>query len=233
MQLVHLLSGAAVAVVAGLDRTAILQGMVCRPLVAAPLTGWLLGQPLVGLEVGALLELLWLSRLPVGASVPHDDTQVAVGATVLALGMGAQLGQAGHAFTLLSLLLALPLGKVGQQFDRLARERNYRLVVRATAALAAGDLERAERSHLGGLFNFAAASLLGYLTVVGVGALALTWTAPLLLVATAAAGEWLRLVLVLVGGAALINTLNLRRSLVLFTVAFVGALLLFWLVGMS
>ncbi|MGD9019102.1 MAG: PTS sugar transporter subunit IIC, partial [Desulfuromonadales bacterium] len=83
----YLLAGM-VSMLTGLDRVAFVQFMISRPLVAGPLTGWVLGDPLTGLEVGMLLELLWLGRLPVGAAIPPDDTQVAVGATVLAASTG-------------------------------------------------------------------------------------------------------------------------------------------------
>ncbi len=224
------LLGAVVAVATGLDRTACLQGMLCRPLVAAPLAGWLLGAPLVGLEVGALLELLWLSRLPVGAAIPHDDTQVAVGTTVLVVTSGPLAGGLqGLPLVLLCLLLALPLGKFGQFFDRYARQRNQRLIGRAEAALAAGNLGAVERSHLAGLWHFTAAALASYLSVVGIGTLLLWLSAPLLSPATVAAAPWLRLAFFLVGSAVLINTLNLRRALPIFVISFVAALLLFWI----
>lgn len=84
----HYLLGASVAVISGLDRTAFPQIMISRPIVVGPLTGWLLGNPSAGLQVGLLVELLWLGRLPVGAAIPPDDTQVTVGATALAIGMG-------------------------------------------------------------------------------------------------------------------------------------------------
>jgi len=58
-----LLLGALVALLCGLDRVAVLQIMISRPLVAAPLTGMLLGQPLIGLQVGIMMELLWLCLL--------------------------------------------------------------------------------------------------------------------------------------------------------------------------
>ena len=75
----YLLAGL-VAMLTGLDRVALVQIMISRPLVAATLTGWVLGNPLIGMEIGMMLELLWLGRLPVGAAIPPDDTQVAVGA---------------------------------------------------------------------------------------------------------------------------------------------------------
>ena len=126
-----------VAMLAGLDRVALIQIMISRPLVAGPLTGWVLGHPLIGMEVGVLLELLWLGRLPVGAAIPPDDTQVAVGATVLAISMGHLLNLNGMPLVILSVLIAIPLGKFGQVFDRLARHVNGRIAISGHHALMA------------------------------------------------------------------------------------------------
>lgn len=218
--------GALVALVAGLDRTAVIQAMIGRPLVAAPLTGWLLGDPATGLTIGVMLELLWLSRLPVGAAIPLDDTQVAVGTTVLALGVAPALHLSGAGVVPLSLLLAMPLGKASQWFESWMRTRNLRLAQRADDALAAGNLRRVERLHLGGVANFAASALASYLTVVGGGALLLWLTAPLFLCSTSVAADWLPLTLLVIGSAVLIHTLHLRRGVILFAAAFLAAFLI-------
>ena len=116
MSAVDLLTGALVALICGLDRMAVLQVMVSRPIVAAPLVAWLLGDPLVGLQIGMMVELLWLARLPVGAAIPPDDTQVAVASSVLAINLGRLLEAPGIELLLLCLLVAIPLGKVGAVF---------------------------------------------------------------------------------------------------------------------
>jgi PTS system mannose-specific IIC component len=131
------LTAGTLAVLIGLDRVAFLQSMVCRPLVAATLTGWLLGIPLDGLQVGILLELLWLGRLPVGAAIPPDDTQVAIGATVLALTVQHNLDQHGTPVVILAVLAAIPLGMVGQICERWVRRANGRLETLALGAAAA------------------------------------------------------------------------------------------------
>ena len=154
----YLLAGL-VAMLTGLDRVALGQVMISRPLVAAPLTGLVLGNPLLGLEVGMLLELLWLGRLPVGAAIPPDDTQVAVGATVLAFSMGQMLDLVGMPMVILAVLVAIPLGKFGQIFDRLARNVNDRLAVAGLKALGNGNTNGLERRHLMGLVSFAVSSL--------------------------------------------------------------------------
>lgn len=224
----YLLSGA-VAVVAGLDRTAALQIMISRPIVVAPLTGWLLGEPLVGLQIGALLELLWLGRLPVGAAIPPDDTQVAVTATLLTVTMGDALALSGLPLLLLCTLVAMPLGKVGQLVERLARNGNGRLLAKAQAALEAGDLAAAERSHLRGLGHFALASLASFAVIVLVGALALQALAPLLAEPVATAAGRLRLTFPLVGIAIILGSLNVSRARTLYGASFVTALLMLWL----
>lgn len=224
----YLISGT-VAVCAGLDRTAALQVMISRPIVAAPLTGWLLGEPLAGLQVGALLELLWLGRLPVGAAIPPDDTQVAVAATLLTITMGETLALSGLPLLLLCTLVAMPLGKLGQLAERLARNGNGRLLARAEAALEAGDLRAAERSHLRGLAHFALAALVSFAVIVLAGSLALRALAPLLADSVAAASGRLQLTFPLVGIAILLGSLNVSRARTLFGASFATALLMLWL----
>jgi PTS system mannose-specific IIC component len=224
----YLISGA-VAVGVGLDRTAALQVMISRPIVAAPLTGWLLGEPLVGLQVGALLELLWLGRLPVGAAIPPDDTQVAVAGTLLTVTMGESLSLSGLPLLLLCTLVAMPLGKIGQLAERLARNGNGRLLIAAEAALERGDLAAAERLHLRGLGHFALASLASFTVIVLAGTLALHALAPLLAGPVDAASGRLGLTFPLVGIAIILGSINVKRARTLFGASFGTILLLLWL----
>lgn len=224
----YLLAGF-VAILTGLDRVALVQIMISRPLVAAPLTGLVLGNPLVGLEVGMLIELLWLGRLPVGAAIPPDDTQVAVGATVLAISVGHSLDLGGMPMVLLAVLIAIPLGKFGQVFDRLARHANDHLAVSAQSALMAGSTRGLERCHLFGLASFALANLATALVIVLIGSFILYSVAPLLIGAVREAGLSLQYSLILVGAASLLGTINVKRSLSLFCAAFTGTMLVLWL----
>ncbi len=218
-----------VAMVTGLDRVALVQAMISRPLVAAPLTGWVLGSPLIGLEIGMLLELLWLGRLPVGAAIPPDDTQVAVGATVLAISVGHYLEMKGMPLVLLSVLVAIPLGKFGQVFDKLARHVNDRIASSGFNALMAGNTGAMERRHLCGLLSFALSSLATAVVVISVGTFILLSFAPVLIGAVQQTGLSLQYSLILVGAAVLLGTINVNRSISLFCAAFIGTLLVLWL----
>jgi len=59
----NLTLGALISLVCGLDRVAMFQIMISRPIVAAPLTAFVLGDPLIGLQIGVMVELLW-QQLP-------------------------------------------------------------------------------------------------------------------------------------------------------------------------
>ena len=52
-----------------LDRIFI-QAMISRPIVIAPVTGLILGEPRTGLMIGALLVLFWMDRVPIGIHSP-------------------------------------------------------------------------------------------------------------------------------------------------------------------
>ena len=221
------LLGAGMAVLLGLDRTAALQIMISRPLVAGPLVGLLLGEVMTGLTIGMLLELLWLCRMPVGANIPHDDTQVTVGATTLAIALSGTLGR-GVGLTLCALLVALPLGKIGQVVERTVRSRNQLLPAAAQRVLHQGQVPAIERLHLLGLGNFALGALTTYIAIVLIGRWLMITGGPYFLELLTRQAAWIKLALILVGIATLLQALNVRRAYVFF---FSGFLLTFFLLG--
>lgn len=216
----------AVSILCGLDRTAAGQFMVCRPIVAAPLTGWLLGEITIGLQIGAMLELLWLGRLPVGAAIPPDDSQVAVGCTFLAIISHAQAGLPSQAVAAASLLVCLPFGKAGQFFDRLARLANARLLNKAELALDCGRFDGLERCHLRGMGHFAAASLATLTVVVGGGLFCLPLFLKYLDGPLVSAAPWIYLLFPLVGIGSLLSGLKVPRAAWLFGGSLVLGLLI-------
>jgi len=221
--------GALMSIVCGLDRTAFLQLMISRPVVAGPLTGWLLGGPETGILVGALLELLWLGRLPMGAVIPPDDTQIAVGGTVLAVAAGGEFVAAGMAVTLLSVLLALPLGKVGARFDQWARKANSRLSNLAIDEVKTGNTRRLEFLHLVGLVHFSLSSLATFLVIIIGGWLLMVFLAPFLLSPLQEMQHWVFAVFPLVGMSHVLANMNVNRALSLFGSSFLMTYVLLWL----
>lgn len=230
MSVSELLIGALVALVCGLDRTAILQVMISRPIVAAPLVSWLLGEPAVGLQIGLMVELLWLARLPVGAAIPPDDTQVAIASSVLTITLGRLLGAPGTELMLLCLLIAIPLGKVGQFFDRFSRQYNIRLLTQAESCLDKGHLKLAELQHLRGLLSFSLAAVGTYVVIIFGGFFLVPILWPIVKQSLLHSSGWLQLALPLVGVAVILGTINVSRALTLFCASFGMAFLLMWLV---
>ena len=82
----QLLTIALLGAIIGLDVVSFPQAMISRPIVAATISGIVLGQPAGGLLVGATLELIALETLPVGASrYPEWGSASVVGGALFAL----------------------------------------------------------------------------------------------------------------------------------------------------
>lgn len=104
-----------------LDNSAIGHFMISRPIVAGPLLGYFLKDISLGLQTGALLELLWIARLPLGGSIPANISL----ATAFAVYSGIQVrnlvpGAEAQA-AIVGILWALPIGFLGGYLDNLLR----------------------------------------------------------------------------------------------------------------
>jgi PTS system mannose-specific IIC component len=228
MTFVSLILTSMVAVLCGLDRTAALQFMLSRPIVAGPLTGLVLGEPLVGLQAGMLVELLWLGRLPVGASIPPDDTQIAIGGTFLSVAfLSPEVSMS--ATIVFCLCVAMLLAKSGQFFDRMARRANDHTVKRVEQNILTGDLSSIDRLHLVGIGHFALASLLTFVVVVGAGSVVCLVAMPYFMPLLKAPVNWLQLLFILVGAAMILSSINVNRATTLFGASFVSSILMLWL----
>lgn len=153
--------------VIGLDRTAFGQFMVSQPIVAAPMTGWLLGDIEAGMMIGAVLELIWVLDIPVGTFVPADATVGAVSATAV-----AAIGSPGKApldLVGFGILLTTAVVPITMIVDGFIRKRNSKL---ADAALA-GPGEDADcklaQAHFSGLGVFFLKSFALYLLLIPAG----------------------------------------------------------------
>ncbi len=76
MMMSHWLATSLLLAFLSLDVAAVGQSMASRPIVTGPVVGWLLGHPDIGLELGALIELIWIGDLPVGAHLAMDLTML-------------------------------------------------------------------------------------------------------------------------------------------------------------
>jgi mannose/fructose/N-acetylgalactosamine-specific phosphotransferase system component IIC len=157
--------------VVAVERKAFLQAMISRPLVSATVMGALLGDLRAGLYIGMLLELFYLGTANLGASLPENDTVSATGTAAAAATMAAATGAGStQAIWSVAILLFLPLGRAGRIADRMLEGYMARLARVAMASAEAGNLSRAVRQNLWGMWPHfvvyglvaAACALLGF-----------------------------------------------------------------------
>lgn len=197
-----------------LDRVAFLQSLASRPLPTAVLAGFIVGEPKLGLMVGVALELVWLSRQPVGGSVPPDETLATLAAVAAA--HAAPPEWSGYARSAAGALIGLPYGLVGRRLDLLARKANAGLVEKTRQGLVSGDMEAPGRAQLKGAFNFFLAGLAG-------SAFAAVSAGPLAALMLSGSPERLErvfaamaVVMPVVGAGAIIGSMNGKKPLVFF-----------------
>ena len=98
-----------------LDATSVGQFMLSRPLVAGTLAGWWLGDPAVGLQIGASLELFHLAGVPAGGTRVPESGPASVVAVAVAVSAG---GLGGLALGLAAGLVVSELGGVTVNLQR-------------------------------------------------------------------------------------------------------------------
>ena len=162
------LLAAAIGAIAYVDRTAAFQLMLHRPLVVATAMGAVFGNVAAGAQVGAVLELLYLARLPVGASIPPDDTGAAMFGGAAAAVASSSVGLDAGSFTAL-LLLSVPCAELGKAADRLIRRVNGRIAALTIESVERGDSQAVEHGLLAGLILFALSGMVLALAFSGLG----------------------------------------------------------------
>lgn len=111
-----------------LDRTAAIQSLASEPIVVAPVVGWIIGEPMLGLKLGVLMQLFFLGNVSIGGSTPPDGTLAA-----LVVAGSAGLSGAGHTVsiealaTASALTLMIPASRLGCFVENLLKEQNVAL----------------------------------------------------------------------------------------------------------
>ena len=131
--------------IVGVDLVSFPQAMLNRPLVAASVTGFLIGDLEAGLRIGLLLECFALDVIPIGATRYPDFGPASVVATAVVPFAGWQDG------TGLGVMIALLLAVAGGKAMEFVRRLNGSLARVAIPALVSGDpaiLARLQRTGL-------------------------------------------------------------------------------------
>lgn len=155
------------------DRTAAFQVMLHRPLLVASLMGAVFGDLAAGAQVGAVLELLYIARLPVGASIPPDDTGAAIFGGAAAAVASSSIGLDGGSLTSI-LLLSVPCAELGKFADRYVRRANGRIARLTLDSVERGDSEAVRHGLVSGLVLFGAVGVILSLLFAGLG-VSMSW----------------------------------------------------------
>ncbi len=151
-----------------LDRTAAFQVMLHRPLVVASVVGAIFGNLAAGAQVGAVLELLYLVRLPVGASIPPDDTGAAVFGGAAAAAASSSIGlEPGNLAAI--LLLSVPCAEIGKYADRFVRRMNGRIADLTVDLIEREDFRAVEHGLMAGITLFGVFGMMLALLFSGIG----------------------------------------------------------------
>ncbi len=134
------------------ERRAFLQAMFSRPLVAATGMGLILQDLPSGLFIGMVLELFHLGSANLGAALPENETLAATGATAAAVALAGGTGGSTPAYWSLAIILFAWLGPAGRVADHYLETYCGRLAAKAVASAEQGDLARAVRQNLWGMW---------------------------------------------------------------------------------
>ncbi len=106
-----------------LDRFQLLQLMISRPIVCAPIIGWALGDLESGVATGLIFEIVWLTRAPIGGHIPPDSSYAAMTTAAIASIVRPVAGCGPTAISCLAFLAFMPVAYVGSNLDILLRSR--------------------------------------------------------------------------------------------------------------
>ncbi|MDF1534946.1 MAG: PTS sugar transporter subunit IIC [bacterium] len=137
---------ALLAGIISIDRSAFGQFQISRPLVAAPIMGFVLGCPAEGALIGLAYELLFLRSLPVGSFIPAHPLFPSLVSVLL---VGTYSGpESGTALIGPAILFGLPATALDQAVNVLWRRSNEGTFYRAESYVRLGREKLAERAHL-------------------------------------------------------------------------------------
>ena len=207
-----------------LDRV-FLQAMISRPIVAGPLIGLFLSEPLTGLTIGAFIELLWIDRLPMGLYIPPNDSVAAILATAGTILAGRELGAFPRELIALGILFFLPCALLAREVDVWIIKTNDKLSQRAADYARLGDIRGLAKEHQYGLIKVFVGAFLVIMVCLVPGVAVLEWIFPLLPERVLKALSYTYCFIPLLGIAVALNTIKLRGTIPFFAGIFLLATL--------
>lgn len=96
-----------------LDSVAVFQILISQPIIACTLIGWLSNDPMTGIHIGLMMQLIWISTLPVGAVTFPDGNLGAIVAAIIAVNSVGILPEFSTLVILFSIIFGLMMSFIG------------------------------------------------------------------------------------------------------------------------
>lgn len=203
-----------------LDRVFV-QSLISRPIVSAPIIGMILGDPYTGMIAGALIELFWIDRLPIGIYIPPNDTIAAVLITAGAIESGRILGQLPQELIVLAVLIFIPLAVLEKNLElRLILRGNETLARDALRDAIQGDIHSVSRNHIRAAMRSWLLPTAVILIALPLGVFAMTWVYPRLAPWAVRGLNLVYGILPMIGAAAAFNNIHLRGAVPILCAVF-------------
>ena len=123
-----------------LDTTAVLQILISQPLISCTILGWLSNEISFGLHVGLLLQLIWLSQLPVGAARIPAGNLGSITGVIMALHFKPVFPDYENVLILVAIIYAVSISYLGALLDARVRNWNSYFFKRAVGFVEQGKL---------------------------------------------------------------------------------------------
>ena len=202
-----------------LDRIFI-QAMISRPIIIAPIIGLILNNPYAGLIIGAMIEMFWIDRVPIGIYIPPNDSLVAVLATSVAILAGQKLGSVSPELIAFSILLFIPFGILAKQIDIMIIKSNDILSDQALEDAKKSNIRGIEQKTYLGLIKVLLFYIIFLLVLQAIFIPAVIWIYPKLASTIIKMLTMIYYFLPLLGIAVALNTIKLRGAIPVFCAIF-------------
>jgi PTS system mannose-specific IIC component len=214
-----------------LDRFQIFQLMLSRPLVAAPVIGWALGDPLSGFASGLLYEVLWLERPPIGGYIPPDSALASVATAAVSAYVRVHSPAPLTAVVFLAFLCMFPVSFIGSRLDFFVRTGLRRIARSAEQTFLNGSQSTVPKFFAGGLALGFLCSFLVLFPVILAGDLLVSSFLQSCSASVIKSFEFSYYAVPLLGVAQIMQGLQEKRFIILFMTGFILSLGVGFLAG--
>ncbi len=111
-----------------LDTTTVLQAYISQPIIACTLIGWTGGDVYLGLQIGMIMQFLWITNIPVGAAVIPGGNGAAMIAAALAIHLNGLFPDHFNIILLMVVLYAILISYIGAELRLWHRNKNVFLL---------------------------------------------------------------------------------------------------------